>query len=123
MINYKLCACGVKIASHLRACAGCLQGILKAKKQDKARADKRYNALKRDKQSDKFYHSQQWLKLRAKFLSEQPFCVRCSRFGVIIDHITPIKDGGAKLDENNLQTLCRSCHNQKTSEERKGAKS
>jgi 5-methylcytosine-specific restriction protein A len=31
----------------------------------------------------------------------------------IADHIKPIKEGGARLDINNLQSLCRSCHNKK----------
>ena len=37
-----------------------------------------------------------------------------------VDHITPIKDGGATLDERNLQSLCSPCHNSKTAQERVG---
>lgn len=32
----------------------------------------------------------------------------------VVDHIVPIKKGGAELDESNLQPLCHSCHNKKT---------
>jgi hypothetical protein len=35
------------------------------------------------------------------------------------DHVVPIQRGGALLDESNLQSLCRACHNRKTAMERK----
>jgi 5-methylcytosine-specific restriction endonuclease McrA len=28
----------------------------------------------------------------------------------MVDHIVPIRQGGAALDMNNLQSLCWSCH-------------
>jgi 5-methylcytosine-specific restriction endonuclease McrA len=31
-----------------------------------------------------------------------------------VDHIIPIDDGGARLDEENLQAACRPCHRWKT---------
>lgn len=34
-----------------------------------------------------------------------------------VDHIEPVSKGGHKFDERNLQTLCRSCHHEKTAEE------
>ncbi|SEO98970.1 HNH endonuclease [Halorientalis persicus] len=34
-----------------------------------------------------------------------------------VDHITPISEGGHPFDEQNLQTLCRRCHREKTAEE------
>ncbi|HEH4047605.1 TPA: HNH endonuclease, partial [Campylobacter jejuni] len=38
----------------------------------------------------------------------------------IVDHIIPIKQGGKKLSEENLQSLCLACHNEKTKNELKG---
>lgn len=34
-----------------------------------------------------------------------------------VDHITPIVDGGHPFDPGNLQTLCSTCHREKTAEE------
>jgi 5-methylcytosine-specific restriction endonuclease McrA len=31
-----------------------------------------------------------------------------------VDHIIPIEAGGAKLDPDNLQTVCKRCHTHKT---------
>lgn len=31
-----------------------------------------------------------------------------------VDHIVPLRQGGARLDRSNLQSLCRPCHAQKT---------
>jgi hypothetical protein len=40
---------------------------------------------------------------------------RCRIFG---DHIVERKDGGAYLDEDNVQLLCGSCHTAKTAQAR-----
>lgn len=65
-----------------------------------------------------------WQRLRRMVLSAQPLCVECQRQGsttlaVDVDHIIPIAQGGAVLDETNLQPLCRSCHNRKTRNEQR----
>lgn len=57
--------------------------------------------------------------MRAYVLSLNPLCVHCAKKGDVtpadvVDHIKPIKKGGAKLDESNLQGLCHKCHNRKT---------
>lgn len=40
---------------------------------------------------------------------------RCGRAGRLeVDHIRPLAQGGAEYDLGNLQTLCRSCHIEKT---------
>ena len=35
----------------------------------------------------------------------------------MVDHIIPIKQGGAKYDQSNLQSLCWACHSRKSAEE------
>ena len=52
-------------------------------------------------------------------LDENPLCVHCLDNDMVkpadvVDHIVPIKKGGAELDEANLQGLCHQCHNRKT---------
>ncbi len=64
---------------------------------------------------DKLYHTPAWRKLRKKFITAFPICKQCHTegritTGTLVDHITPVKQGGAFLEWNNLQTLCNSCH-------------
>ena len=66
-----------------------------------------------------FYKSAPWRKLRRIILNRNPLCVCCldeghTKAADVVDHITPIKQGGEKLDESNLQSLCHKCHNRKT---------
>jgi 5-methylcytosine-specific restriction protein A len=70
-----------------------------------------------EKKRNPFYDSARWRKCRARQLSRQPICEGCIRWGMlkpaeIVHHITPIEDGGAKLDPNNLASLCVGCHNE-----------
>ena len=60
--------------------------------------------------------------VRKQKLTSSPFCEECYKNGTIIkatmvDHIVPIKQGGAPLDMDNLQSLCWSCHSRKSIEE------
>jgi len=57
-----------------------------------------------------------WRRRRAAFLDEHPFCMRplgkgltCSSEAVVVDHVVPLREGGAD-DESNWQSLCKSCH-------------
>jgi len=73
----------------------------------------------------KFYQSPRWRRLRALILQSEPLCRECKRKGLIteakvLDHILSIRNGGAKLEENNLQPMCHSCHNTKSAKERHG---
>ena len=63
-----------------------------------------------------------WEKVRRMHLAAEPLCRMCSQAGrvtpaVLVDHIQPINDGGAVLDDGNLQSLCRRCHDVKTAED------
>ena len=63
-----------------------------------------------------------WERVRMMHLRAEPLCRRCASLGyttpaTLVDHITPIADGGAVLDEDNLQSLCVRCHGIKTSED------
>ncbi|NOX15973.1 MAG: HNH endonuclease [Epsilonproteobacteria bacterium] len=84
-------------------------------KQTKTREyDKNY----RNKESDKFYHSREWRRVRGLQLSRFPLCKMCGHPANIVDHIQEIKDGGVKLSLKNLQSLCTSCHNIKTNNQK-----
>jgi len=58
-----------------------------------------------------------WQNLRLMILRRSPLCVRCGTGASQVDHIVPIRKGGARLDPDNLQALCHSCHSQKTASE------
>lgn len=64
-----------------------------------------------------FYNSQAWVNVRNSFFIEKlGMCERCSNPGEIVHHkiyITPdnINDPNITLNKNNLELLCRTCHN------------
>ncbi len=69
---------------------------------------------------DKFYDSKAWRTIREYVLARNPLCRLCEgNQAVLVDHIIPRQQGGADLDLDNLQSLCQSCHNQKTAKERR----
>jgi len=65
-----------------------------------------------------------WGKVRALHLGREPLCRMCRAEGRVtpaqmVDHILPLRQGGARLREDNLQSLCNSCHNRKTAEDQR----
>lgn len=75
-----------------------------------------------------------WRSLRQRWLGDRPFCGdRCSgrsgqhslcastdseTLGTVVDHIVPHRGNQVLMwDENNLQTLCLTCHNRKSASE------
>lgn len=90
-------------------------------KTRRAQSQKEYNQS-RPIEHD-FYQTTEWRKLRAAYRRAHPLCEECLRKGRtepanVVDHIKEITDGGDPLDWNNLQSLCRACHNRKTAKER-----
>ena len=63
-----------------------------------------------------FYHSHEWRALMRRLKAERGnFCQKCGAGGLIYgDHIVELKDGGAMLDDNNVELLCHACHQRKT---------
>ena len=69
-----------------------------------------------------FYGTARWQKFRNRYRKQHPLCEMCLKSGLtvkaeLVDHIIPIKKGGAKLDPNNTQSLCRICHARKTADD------
>ena len=78
-----------------------------------------------DKAEIKFYQSPRWRRLRALILQREPLCRECKKQSRIteakvMDHIVSIRLGGERLNEDNLQPLCHSCHNSKSGKEGNG---
>lgn len=55
-----------------------------------------------------------WRRLRCLQLARQPVCEVCGMPATVVDHRIPLRAGGERLDEANLQSLCERCHNRKT---------
>jgi len=76
-----------------------------------------------DLEDASFYHTTRWRNLRRVVLTREPMCRDCKSHGrqtpaTVCDHIHPVTSGGDKWAEDNLQPLCRRCHNSKSSKER-----
>ena len=82
-------------------------------------ANRQYNDNVRDCDMQKFYISTAWRTLRRLKLSQSPVCEECFKRkrvseAVIADHILPAREyPSRRLDIDNLQSLCRACHNRK----------
>lgn len=74
------------------------------------------STIEHDARNQKFYQSKQWKQLRKYVLSMYPECQHClknERISEAIDvnHIVNINDDWNKrLDIDNLECLCKSCH-------------
>lgn len=73
----------------------------------------------RNDPTDRFYHTARWQRLRASVLAEEPLCRACQVerrvvVALVVDHIVPVKAGGAMWDRDNLQPLCNACHEAKS---------
>lgn len=69
----------------------------------------------------RFYATRQWRSLSSRYRKVHPVCRRCGRKAEMVDHITSIKAAPMrKLDISNLQSLCWSCHNEKTAADQAG---
>ena len=75
------------------------------------REDTRPSAIERG-------YDSKWTRLRNAYVRAHPICEiqeKCNGDAVAeVDHIVPIAQGGARLDERNLQGACRPCHAWKT---------
>ena len=74
-----------------------------------------------------FYNSSAWRKNRGRYIRKYPLCVECQKEGItqagqVVDHITPINEGGDPMAWSNLQTLCSTHHNQKSGRESAAAR-
>lgn len=67
-------------------------------------------------------YDDRWRKIRARHLASEPLCRFCRAAGYIVaadevDHIIPLAAGGTH-DEDNLRSLCKSCHSRRTARDR-----
>ncbi len=84
--------------------------------------ERRQADAKRGSASARGYGSK-WQRAREAYLQDNPLCVRCARFDLVVaatvvDHIKAHKgDLGLFWSRSNWQPLCKPCHDVKTATE------
>jgi 5-methylcytosine-specific restriction endonuclease McrA len=74
--------------------------------------------MKKPKVLHNFYKSPAWLAARElKIMSVDGLCERCGAIGIEVHHkdrlsIDNVRDTSVSLNQDNLELLCRECHNQ-----------
>jgi 5-methylcytosine-specific restriction endonuclease McrA len=111
---YKLCVCGR--LCHETPCERCRASLPRRRRQ--WRLERRDNRSSRDNRPSRHKrgYDNDWLRLRARIIAEQPLCARCLEHGLCrpaeeVHHIVPIKvDPQLRLEISNLLPVCRRCH-------------
>ena len=73
--------------------------------------------MKKPKVLHNFYKSPAWLAARElKIVSVKSLCERCGQIGIEVHHkerltIDNVNDSSISLNQDNLELLCRECHN------------
>ncbi len=74
--------------------------------------------MKKPKVLHNFYKSPAWLAARElKIMSVNGLCERCEQIGIEVHHkerltVDNVNDSSVSLNQDNLELLCRECHNQ-----------
>jgi len=62
------------------------------------------------------YHTARWQRMRLQQLRDEPLCRYCAAMGwvvpaTVVDHTIPHRgDRDLALDQGNLQSVCKPCH-------------
>lgn len=115
MALLKLCRCGKKISIGDRYCEECNKKVEQYKKDN----NKYYDKHRRNKKSTEFYHSQEWINLRAFVLSKYKgldlyayYVEKRIVYASPVHHIIEIEEDWEKrLDISNLIPLSNANHN------------
>lgn len=89
----------------------------------------KHHAPRRDadqRKRKRFYDSALWQQTREAKLRRDPFCQCCAVDGVMVeakhvDHWVSLARGGSPTANDNLVSLCVSCHSRKTLAEQAGS--
>ena len=112
--------CGNLIPYGATYCNTC-KPIVEAEREARMRAsklesNKRYNKT-RDPKYVGFYNSSEWRTLSAKYTQDKGFrCEKCGAIATEVHHVKAIQTPEGwerRLDSDNLELLCKACHNER----------
>lgn len=95
--------------------------------------DRQYRPKEQNLWAQECYNTALWRRLRRSYLMSHPLCERCQERGIIkpaidVHHINEISNAGSRMeaydiafDSNNLQALCKECHQWLHAERHKGS--
>lgn len=101
--------------SYCSTCKPIVEAEREARRIESKRAsDKRYNK-RRDPKYLRFYNSIDWRTLSAKYMQDKGYrCEKCKAMATQVHHVKAIQTEQGweqRLDYDNLELLCTSCHN------------
>tara|TARA_R100000808_G_C2126091_1_gene136336 strand:+ start:703 stop:1371 length:669 start_codon:yes stop_codon:yes gene_type:complete len=109
--------------------AGCKNIVTTGRcKPCERKRQQRQKKTKKSKEREKFYNSSAWKQLRQYHIDGSPLCVHCLTYELLtpaqqVDHKQArSKRPDLQLDPDNLQSLCRKCHGDKTKREQQPGK-
>ena len=84
------------------------------------KTDANYNKYQRDPDYYKRY-GRNWQRIRTRYIMAHPLCEECKKAGRLtpakeVHHVVPLLKGGTHYN-NNLMSLCKSCHSAITARE------
>ena len=115
----KMCnRCGTPIPygkPYCNVCTPIVEAEREARRLEaKRKSNKQYNKT-RDPKYMKFYNGIEWRTLSMRYMQDKGYrCESCRDIGTEVHHIKPIQTPEGwdlRLDYNNLELLCKSCHN------------
>lgn len=88
--------------------------LKKNRNPEKVRESYRKHDRKRGSASERGYDAK-WNRLSKAYLGKHPLCEHCEKRGILrtaslVHHVKPLRQGGERLNTNNLVALCRQCH-------------
>lgn len=102
---------------YCKVCEPIVEAEIRERQLESKRAsDRRYNQ-KRDPKYIRFYNSIEWRTLAAKYSQDKGYrCEECDRIATEVHHRKAIQtpEGwNRRLDYDNLELLCKGCHNER----------
>lgn len=102
---------------YCRECTPIIEAEREARRLEaKREGDRRYNKT-RDPKYIQFYNGVEWRTLSAKYTQDKGYrCEQCNKIATQVHHIKAIQTPEGwelRLDYNNLELLCTSCHNER----------